>query len=217
MFERAPLFGSEWRFSELVLPEQDLVAVGGDLDISTILSAYECGMFPMPFDGELAWWSPQERGVLVPSDVRVSVSLRKSMKKFSFTVNHDFEQVIMRCADPDRPQGWITDEIRQAYLNLHEAGWAHSVETRDREGRLVGGLYGLAIGDLFCGESMFHLERDASKAALVHLTERMSTKSDGLIDTQWVTPHLATLGVRAMDRQDYLRRIGEIIDNSSVI
>lgn len=208
-------FESNWDFRAFDWPEQDAIVAGGDLEVSTILGAYSQGLFPMPAHGELLWWSPVERGVLGPGDLRVSSSLRRSMRDFTFTVNEEFETVIKQCADPSRPGGWIDAEIEAAYIRLHHAGWAHSIETRDQSGELVGGLYGVLVGGLFCGESMFHRRTDASKAALVHLVERMSAREDWLIDTQWVTEHLATLGVRAMNRDDYLARIDEIIDNSS--
>ena len=215
MSDRDFAIGSDWDFRSFDWPESDAIVAGADLESSTILAAYAQGLFPMPADGELVWWSPVERGVLGPGDLRVSSSLRKSLKNFTFTVDQDFEAVIGHCADPDRPAGWIDSDIREAYVRLHHEGWAHSVETRDSSGRLVGGLYGLMVGGLFCGESMFHLERDASKAALAHLVELLSARDEWLIDTQWVTPHLASLGVRTMARDTYLGRIREIIGNSS--
>ena len=207
---------SPWDFRSFEWPEQDAIVAGADLEVSTILRAYTQGLFPMPSDGELLWWSPMERGVLEPGDLHVSRSLRRSMRGFTFTTDQDFEAVIAHCADPKRAGRWIDSDIEQAYIRLHQAGWAHSIETRDHEGRLVGGLYGVHLGGLFCGESMFHLERDASKAALAHLVERMSKHPDWLIDTQWQTPHLKTLGVREIDRNAYLDRIEEIIGHSSV-
>jgi len=116
------------------------------------------------------------------------------------------------CANPERPGGWITRSIKAAYLRLHNLGYAHSVETRDRDGNLVGGLYGLSVGSLFAGESMFHHQTDASKAALVALVEKISTLPDWLIDTQWSTPHLASLGVRTLDRASYLDQISDLVD-----
>jgi len=114
------------------------------------------------------------------------------------------------CADPSRPSGWIDEQIRTAYLRLHDLGWVHSVETW-REGRLVGGLYGVSVGGLFAGESMFHHETDASKAALVGLAELLDDGEDRLVDTQWLTPHLASLGVREMTRETYLRLLPELL------
>lgn len=215
MSKAARYFDSEWDFRSFDWPMTDAIVAGADLKPDTILAAYSRGLFPMPSGGELVWWSPIQRGVLAPGDLRVSASLRRSMRDFTFTVDEDFAAVIAACADPNRPGGWISAEIQEAYVNLHEAGWAHSIETRDLDGQLVGGLYGLMLGGLFCGESMFHRRTDASKAALVHLVDLMSAKPEWLIDTQWVTAHLATLGGRVMSRGQYLNRISEIIDNSS--
>jgi leucyl/phenylalanyl-tRNA--protein transferase len=205
-----PVEPSPWRFD----PTQwsmlsDCVAVGADLEPSTVIAAYRHGAFPMPQDGALCWWSPALRGVLRPEDLRVSRSLRKAAQRFTITYDSDFVAVIDACADPVRPGAWIDGDIRDAYVRLHELGWAHSVETRDGEGNLVGGLYGIQIGRLFAGESMFHVARDASKVALVAL---VGLQTGGLIDVQWSTNNLASLGVIAIDRWDYLRRLPELVD-----
>lgn len=187
-------------------PEDDLVATGADLEPGTLLAAYRHGLFPMPVGGPrapMAWFSPVHRGVLRPGDLRVSRSLRKSARHFEIRVDTACAEVIDACADPARPSGWIDGQIRTAYLRLHELGWVHSVETW-RDGRLVGGLYGVSLGGLFAGESMFHHETDASKAALVALVRLLDDGEDRLVDTQWLTPHLASLGVREMARADYL-------------
>jgi leucyl/phenylalanyl-tRNA--protein transferase len=187
-------------------PEDDLVATGADLEPGTLLAAYRHGLFPMPVGGPrapMAWFSPVRRGVLRPRDVRVTRSLRKSARRFEVRVDTACAEVIDACADPARPSGWIDGQIRTAYLRLHQLGWVHSVETW-REGRLVGGLYGVSIGGLFAGESMFHHETDASKAALVALARILDDGEDRLVDTQWLTPHLASLGVRDLARADYL-------------
>ncbi|WP_286930790.1 MULTISPECIES: leucyl/phenylalanyl-tRNA--protein transferase [Aeromicrobium] len=202
-----PLPPSPWAFEPAEWPEEDCIASGADLEPSTLIAAYRHGAFPMPDRRRLLWWSPMDRGVLGPGDLRVSRSLRRSMRSFTITVDQDFEAVIAACADPRRPGAWINPAIRKAYIRLFELGHAHSVETRDEHGRLVGGLYGLGIGALFAGESMFHHRTDASKAALVGLVERMSVLPDWLIDTQWQTDHLATLGVREVPRADYLAAI----------
>jgi leucyl/phenylalanyl-tRNA--protein transferase len=204
-----PVAHSPWRFD----PEQwsmtsDCVAVGADLEPGTIIDAYRHGAFPMPHDGVLGWWSPALRGILRPEDLRVSRSLRKSAQRYTLTYDTDFAAVIDACADPARPGAWIDDDIRTAYLRLHELGWAHSVETRDSDGVLVGGLYGLQVGRLFAGESMFHRSRDASKVALIGLA---TIEAGGLIDVQWSTNHLASLGVIAVDRHDYLRRLPGLV------
>ncbi len=190
--------------------DDDLVAIGADLAPGTLLDAYRRGLFPMPFDGAGApgWWSPLARGVLGLDALRTSRSLRKSLTRFEVRVDTALPQVVAACADPRRPGGWIDDEVRAAYVRLGELGWVHSVEAW-REGELVGGLYGVAIGGLFAGESMFHTERDASKAALVGLVELLRDEhADArLLDTQWVTDHLASLGVREVSRADYLARL----------
>lgn len=196
--------------SQFWLPEpesaggDDVVAVGGDLAPGTILQAYRRGMFPMHLsDGVLAWWSPRIRGVLLPEGLRVSRSLRQSARRYTTTIDQDFAGVIDGCADPGRPGGWIRPEIKDAYLELHRLGWAHSVETWD-DGELVGGLYGVSIGGLFAGESMFFRSRDASKVALLVLASRLASVPNALIDVQWPTDHLLTLGVVEMSRTEYL-------------
>jgi leucyl/phenylalanyl-tRNA--protein transferase len=160
----------------------------------------------------IGWWSPDPRGILRLPDLRVSRSLRKSLRRFEIRVDTAFGEVVRACAAPDRDGRWITPEITAAYTGLHEAGWAHSVETW-RDGRLVGGLYGVAIGGLFAGESMFHAERDASKAALVGLHAILSEDDDPrrLIDVQWQTPHLATLGVTEVSRDTYRALLAEAL------
>ncbi len=190
-------------------PDQDLIALGADLQPGAMLAAYRRGLFPMPhLDGQLGWWSPVFRGVLPVDGMRVTRSLRKSARRFEIRVDTAVAEVIDACADPSRPDGWIDDGIRAAYLRLHELGWVHSVETW-REGRLAGGLYGVAIGGLFAGESMFHRERDASKVALLGLVDLLHDEhaADRLLDTQWATPHLIGLGVVEVPRATYLRRL----------
>ncbi|UER54635.1 leucyl/phenylalanyl-tRNA--protein transferase [Kineosporiaceae bacterium SCSIO 59966] len=189
---------------------EDLVAVGADLAPGTLLAAYRVGAFPMGVGRHgrppLGWWSPDPRGVLHPSDLRVSRSLRRSMRRFELRVDTAFDEVVAGCADPGRDGRWITPEIADAYRLLHALGWAHSVETWC-DGRLAGGLYGVAVGGLFAGESMFHRETDASKAALVGLVALLRGDGDPrrLIDVQWRTAHLATLGVTEVPRKRYLR------------
>jgi leucyl/phenylalanyl-tRNA--protein transferase len=193
-----------------VWPDEDCVAVGADLEPGTIVDAYRHGAFPMPHEGELLWWSPTKRGVLRPPKVVVSRSLRRSIRRMSVTIDESFEDVIDACADPTRPGSWIDEGIRNAYVNLHRLGWAHSIETRNASGELVGGLYGLNIGGLFAGESMYHRVTDASKVALVALTEIVGP--DGLVDVQWRTPHLASLGVVEWPRETYLKALPALID-----
>ncbi|MBC7597072.1 MAG: leucyl/phenylalanyl-tRNA--protein transferase [Kineosporiaceae bacterium] len=210
-----PLPPSPWVFDPSAWPSDDCVAAGADLAPATIIAAYEAGAFPMPHDDELLWWSPMMRGVLEPGALRVTRSLRKSIRHFAITVDQDFAGVIDACADPDREGAWIDNGMREAYIRLHELGWAHSVETRDADGALVGGLYGLCLGRLFAGESMFHRRTDASKAALAGLVDLLDDgfddetdqHTDWLIDVQWQTPHLASLGVTNWPRERYLEAI----------
>lgn len=212
-----PLPASPWDFDSGEWPDDDCIAGGADLEPATIIDAYRRGAFPMPHGRRLLWWSPLERGVLGPGDLRISRSLRRSLRTFTVTVDQDFEAVIDECGDPTRPGWWINAEIRSAYVRLHELGYAHSVETRDEDGVLVGGLYGLGIGSLFAGESMFHRRTDASKAAFVGLVEVMSTLDTWLVDTQWQTPHLASLGVRTMPRETYLTTIRGLVDGATPV
>ena len=192
----------------------DLVAVGADLQPGTLLEAYRHGLFPMPVGTlEMHWWCPDPRAVLPLDGLRVSRSLRRSCREFDIRVDTAFREVIAGCADPRRPQGWIDRDVLEAYVWLHELGWAHSVEAW-HEGRLAGGLYGVAIGGLFAGESMFHRRRDASKVALVALVELLSGTppcSGRVLDVQWRTPHLASLGVVETPRADYLERLPEVL------
>jgi len=189
----------------------DVVGVGADLEPGTLLAAYRNGLFPMPVsDGAnelLVWWSPDPRGVLPLDGLRVSRSLRRSMARFEVRVDTAFDEVVAACADPARAGGWIDDGIVAAYTELHRLGWAHSVESWTPDGRLAGGLYGVCIGGLFAGESMFHRETDASKVALVALVERLRAGGATLLDVQWATPHLASLGVVEISRAEYLARL----------
>ncbi|HTW18237.1 MAG TPA: leucyl/phenylalanyl-tRNA--protein transferase [Nocardioides sp.] len=194
----------------------DLVAIGADLEPGTLLSAYRTGLFPMPGprrDDPAYWFCPVERGVLPLDCLQVSRSLRRSARDFEIRVNTAFDEVVAGCADPRRPQGWIDRDIRRAYGRLHELGWAHSVETW-RDGRLVGGLYGVALGGLFAGESMFHRERDASKVALLGLVELLRDEHADrrLIDVQWQTPHLESMGVMEVPRASYLSMLPWVLD-----
>jgi len=183
----------------------DLVAVGADLEPGTILAAYRSGLFPMPVEGTLGWWSPDPRGILPLDGLRVSRSLRKACGRFEIRVDTAFEAVIEGCADPARAGSWITPAVRAAYTRLH-AGWVHSIEAWE-DGELAGGLYGVAIGGFFAGESMFHRRTDASKVALVALVGMLDEGGAALLDVQWSTPHLASLGVVEVSRRSYLERL----------
>lgn len=190
---------------------EDCIAVGGDLLPGTVLHAYRSGAFPMHLpDGRLGWWSPETRGILPLDGLRVTRSLRRSVRRYTVTVDQAFEAVIDGCADPSRDGGWINDDIRAAYLDLHEMGWTHSVETWEGT-RLVGGFYGVAIGAAFFGESMFHLARDASKVALVRFVHAFASTGGVLLDVQWATDHLRSLGAVELSRDEYLRRLDDAI------
>lgn len=200
---------SQWDLASAPMDGGDeLVAVGADLEPGTMLSAYRLGLFPMGLgdDGRppIGWWCPVQRGVLRPAQLHVSRSLRRSARRFRWTVNQEFDAVVDGCADPSRHGQWITPEIHAAYWRLHDLGWAHSIEVWRGE-ELVGGLYGVAIGGLFAGESMFHVATDASKVAVLALSQVVGADGDPrrLIDVQWQTPHLASLGVTKMPRSAY--------------
>jgi leucyl/phenylalanyl-tRNA--protein transferase len=189
----------------------DLVALGGDLQPATLLNAYRAGLFPMRLlgrRGPLGWWSPDPRGVLPVRGFHLSRSLRRTRRRFEIRVDTAFDDVVGACASIRRPGGWIGRDIRNAYARLHAVGAAHSIEAW-RADTLVGGLYGVSIGGLFAGESMFHTETDASKAALSALVDLLDDAhaADRLIDVQWQTPHLASLGVVAIPRAEYLERL----------
>lgn len=191
--------------------DHGVVGVGADLEPGTLLAAYRSGLFPMPVDGgALAWWSPDPRGILPLDGLVVSRSLRRSRHRYEVTLDADFGAVITACADPRRPHGWIDDRIIDAYGRLHELGWAHSVEVW-ADDELVGGLYGVAVGGFFAGESMFHRATDASKVALVHLVGLLRDGGARLLDVQWTTPHLRSLGAVDLPRTEYLARLGDAL------
>lgn len=190
-----------------------VVGVGADLEPGTLLEAYRSGLFPMPIRARaIAWWSPDPRGIIPLDGLRVSRSLRKSLDRYEVRVDTAFDAVTAACADPSRPHGWINDSILDAYRRLHRLGWAHSVETWSPGGELVGGLYGVSIGGLFAGESMFHRVTDASKVALVGLVERLVAAEATLLDVQWTTDHLCSLGAVDIPRSCYLDRLAEALD-----
>jgi len=203
---------SPWRFPPAgAAGDSDVVAVGADLEPGTLLAAYRAGIFPMPLRelDAMAWWSPDPRGILPPARLRVTDSLRRSRKRFEVRVDTAFSEVLAACGDSRRPGGWISPEVRRAYARLHDLGWAHSVEAWSDDGELAGGLYGVAVGGLFAGESMFHRVRDASKVALVGLVERLDRGA--LLDVQWLTPHLVSLGAIEVPRPVYLDRLAEAL------
>jgi leucyl/phenylalanyl-tRNA--protein transferase len=192
-------------------PGEDLVAVGADLAAGTLLAAYRAGLFPMPVDprrrrSKMAWFSPDPRGIIPLDGLHVSRSLRRSMRRFEIRMDTRFAEVVRACGDPTRPGRWITEPIVDAYTALFDLGWGHSVEVYCDD-VLVGGLYGLRIDRFFAGEAMFHTATDASKAALVALVDWLNDTGAELLDVQWVTDHLATLGAVAVPRDEYLARL----------
>ncbi len=199
-------------------PPDDCVAVTPPPTPEAVVQGYREGVFPMrlsdrpPGNRLMAWFSPSRRAILPLDRLRVTRSLRKSVRRYRLTVDTDFPRVLAGCADPRRPHGWIDGRIRQIYGELFDRGIVHTVETRDGDGRLVGGLYGVCVGGLFAGESMFHDPvhgRDASKAALVGLVQVLRQGDhQRLLDVQWQTDHLASLGTVEVSRLDYLARLG---------
>ena len=190
----------------------DLIAVSREFDADLVCAAYRSGVFPMPVRrGVMGWFSPLRRGVLPLDGLRVSRSLRKMLGRYRISVDVAFDRVLAACADRRRPGAWIDARITRIYRELHGAGVVHSLEAWTPEGRLAGGLYGVSVGGLFAGESMFHdpeVGRDASKVALVALVDRLRAAGDGrLLDVQWQTPHLASLGVVEISRREYLQRL----------
>lgn len=189
------------------LTEPDgLLAVGGDLSPDRLLAAYRCGVFPWFNDDQpILWWSPDPRAVLLPGELHASRSLRRRLRRDDYQVSTDrcFERVIDACADRREEGTWITPEMRLAYTQLHELGFAHSVETWQGD-ELVGGLYGVNVGRVFFGESMFSRRADASKVALVTLVRLGSRMGLELIDCQLASPHLASLGARLLPRERFL-------------
>ena len=184
-------------------------ALGADLEAGTLIAAYELGLFPMPVDGQLVWWSPQARAVVPLQAFHASRSLRRSARRYEIRVDTAFEQVMLACADPSRPGGWIDEAFVGAYGELHRLGYAHSVEAWDADG-LQGGVYGVAIGGLFAAESKFHRRTDASKVALLGLVSLLAAAGDAdrrVLDVQWQTPHLASLGAVEIPRAEYHRRL----------
>lgn len=210
-----PVGRSRWVFPPpSQWPDDDVIAAGGELDPATLINAYRQGIFPMIVDAPrpvLAWWSPNPRGILPLDGLRVTRSLRQSAKKYEVRVDTCFEMVMRACADPARESGWITEEFIRAYTELHRLGWAHSVEVFDRRGELAGGLYGVRIHGLFAGESMFYRQRDASKVALIALVEHMRDAAMTLLDVQWRTEHLATLGAVEVSRLEYLELLAQAV------
>jgi leucyl/phenylalanyl-tRNA--protein transferase len=197
-----------------------LLAVGGDLTKERLLEAYRLGIFPWYSDDQpILWWSPDPRLVLDLKDFGISRSLRKTLKKgvFQVTFDHAFEQVIQACAVVPRAAQngtWITEEMQEAYINLHGLGYAHSVESWFG-GKLAGGLYGVSLGKAFFGESMFHLKTDASKVALATLVEKLKSWDFHFIDSQMTTEHMVRLGAKELPRRIFLKRLQSALRHST--
>ncbi|MDG2089819.1 MAG: leucyl/phenylalanyl-tRNA--protein transferase [Gammaproteobacteria bacterium] len=199
-----------------------LLAIGGDLSPERLLAAYRLGIFPWYETGQpILWWSPDPRMVLFPEDLHISKSLNKVINKqvFHLSSNQDFSAVIAACSsqsNKNRDGTWITDEMQLAYINLHKAGWAHSIEVW-QDDELVGGLYGIAIGEIFFGESMFAIKDNASKVAFVHLVNSLINKGYKLIDCQVSSEHLASLGAREIKREEFMHCLSGLSDLSKSI
>ena len=201
---------SLWEFpgAEGASPD-GVVAIGADLEPGTLLAAYRHGIFPMPVSeaGPMVWWSPHPRAILPLDDFRPARSVARAAKRFEVSVDTRFAEVVDACADPSRPSGWITPAMRGAYLQLHELGWAHSIEVWDHAGDLAGGLYGVSIGRFFAAESKFFRQRDASKVALMAAVDSLTREGATLFDVQWQTDHLCSLGAVEISRDEYLARL----------
>ena len=189
-----------------------LLAVGGDLSVARLVEAYSHGIFPW-YDDEhpILWWSPDPRPILIPNRLRLATRFRRYLRNhpFEVSVDSDFQALISACAAVDRPGQsgtWITDDMIRAYVRLHHAGYAHGVECR-RNGRLVGGIYGVAVGRAFFGESMFHLEPQASKVAFVHLVWLLRELGYRFMDCQQATPHVMRFGALQVAREDFTRLV----------
>jgi leucyl/phenylalanyl-tRNA--protein transferase len=191
-----------------------LLALGGDLSLERLLAAYKLGIFPWyETDQPILWWSPNPRMVLYPDELHISKSLEKVINKglFKVTFNQNFSAIIQACSNQrskNRNGTWITDEMQQAYLNLHKAGWAHSLEVWE-ENELVGGLYGIAVDKIFFGESMFTTQDNASKVAFVHLVQRLKALDFKLIDCQVSSEHLSSLGAKEIKRKKFIQHLSD--------
>jgi len=218
-----PLLGTNPNFppvTQALRSPNGLLAAGGDLTTARLLEAYRHGIFPWFSEGEpILWWSPDPRMVLFPAEFKVSQSLRKTLRLGQYEVRFDsaFREVMQACAAPREGANgtWIHEEMIAAYCELHRLGYAHSVETW-MDGELVGGLYGMALGRMFYGESMFSRKTDASKIALAHLSVQLARWNFGMIDCQMKTPHLASLGAREIPRKEFITRLQDLINYSPV-
>lgn len=213
-----PLFAlkKDLYFPPVHLAEPDgLLAVGGDLTQERLLLAYRSGIFPWYEGQHVLWWSPDPRFVLFPDQLRVSKSMQQLLKRkaFTFTINKDFAGVINNCKTITRREQagtWITAEVKQAYIQLHQAGYAHSAEVW-LDGELVGGLYGIRLGNVFCGESMFSKVSNASKYAFISYVQVLKQQGVQLIDCQVYTPHLESLGAEMIDRSTFIALLNKLM------
>ncbi len=202
-----------------------LLAIGGELEPVWLLDAYTHGIFPWPITdrnralSQLAWWSPNPRGIFQWDRLHIPKRLRRTVRsdRFEITCDTDFEGVLRGCAQPrkDEAETWITPEMIDAYLRLHELGWAHSVEAK-RGGRLVGGVYGVGINGFFAAESMFYSEPDASKVALVRLLDHLFVRGYRLVDIQMITANTARFGATEISRREYMKRLKESLKEKRV-
>lgn len=170
---------------------------------------------PYEIDGQesaIGWWSPEPRAVFYPDEIHISKSMKSAMKKFQVTVDENFEAVIRACGNPERESGWINENVVSAFTALHRIGVAHSIEVWDLDGELAGGLYGLELGGLFAGESMFHSTTNASKVALIHLAGLLNDGLGRVIDTQWMTDHLKSMGAKPINRKDYSQNLPKLLE-----
>jgi leucyl/phenylalanyl-tRNA---protein transferase len=207
-----PVPPSSWLLPDPAEADDDgVVGIGADLAPATLVDAYRRGIFPWPHPGvPMPWFSPDPRGVLTPDTLHVSRSLRRTLRAsgWTTTVDRAFDEVVRECGEERGEDGtWITPPMARAYQRLHELGWAHSLEVWSADGRLVGGLYGVQVGSVFTGESMFHRVPDASKVALVDLVTRLRAAGGWALDVQLTTPHLASMGARDVPRDEFLDRL----------
>ena len=206
----------EWvLFGDYYYDARDIIGFGGDLTVENLRNAYQKGIFPWPIPGmPLPWFCPEKRAILEFSDLHIPRSLAKERRKnrFTFTIDKAFRDVIKNCSAAKRPeQGgtWITPEFIKVYTELHEAGTAHSIEAWDKNGELAGGLYGVDAGGMFCGESMFYKQPNASRLALLFLIDHLSTRGATWFDVQVMTPHMKVLGAKEISRREFLDKLKE--------
>jgi leucyl/phenylalanyl-tRNA---protein transferase len=206
----------EWvLFEDYFYYSRDIVSFGDELTVENLRQAYRLGIFPWHVEGlPLPWYCPAKRAILEFADVHISRSLERARRRgpYTFTIDKDFADVIRSCATIRRTGQsgtWITSEFNARYSELHQAGFAHSVEAWDADGNLVGGVYGVDAGGVFCGESMFHTADNASKLALLFLIDHLKTRGATWIDAQVMTPHIKALGGKQIRRKDFLRRLKE--------